>query len=96
MRIVVDPKELNRFAAFVVEAADDHVARANRLRALESPSMPGDIAATVADGIGRVASDLENLSSGLYAQAFALRARAAVLDPLLRRYLMPRLVSPPE
>lgn len=95
MRIVIDPEELNRFAAFVVEAADDHAARAARLRGLESPSMPPDIASSTAAGIAKVASDLEGLSAGLYAEALALRARAAVFDPALRRYLMPRLASPP-
>lgn len=95
MRIVLDPEELNRFAAFVVEAADDHAERATRLRALESPPMPEGFAATVDHAIERVAADLEALSAGLYAEALGLRVRAAALNPVLRTYVMRGLMPPP-
>ena len=94
MRIVLDPEELNRFAAFVAEAADDHGERATRLRALESPSMPDEVASIVTHALSRVASDLEALSAGLYAEALGLRVRAAALDPVLRTYLMRGLTPP--
>ena len=87
MRIVLDPDELNRFAAFVVEAADDHADCAARLRALDMPPMPPDVGSSVAAGIGDVARSLDALSTGLYGEALVLRARASALDPVLRGYL---------
>jgi len=87
MRIVIDPDELNRFAAFATEAADDYGMRASRITALEIPPMPREVAAVVADALGRVAADLTDLSAGLYAEATLLRTRAALLDPVVSRYL---------
>jgi len=95
MRIVVDPDELNRFAALAVEAADDHAASSERLARLELPAMPPEVTLLVSDALGRVASDLRDLSTVLYAEALVLRARAAALDPALRRYLMRGLTSLP-
>lgn len=95
MRIVLDPDELNRFAAFVVEAADDHADCAARLRAFEMPAMPPDVESAVTEGLGRVARDLEGLSTGLYGEALVLRARAAALDPVLRGYLTESFLSRP-
>lgn len=86
-RIVVDPEELDRFAALSAQAADDYAARAASLRNLEVIPMPPEVAGAIADGIARVASDIETLAASLYAEATLLRVRAAVLDPLLRRYL---------
>jgi len=91
MRIVVDPEELNRFAAFVMEAADDHAARAGRIAGLDMPAMPTEVASVVADSVKRVADDLTNLSAGLYGEALLLRARAAALDPVLSRYVLAHL-----
>jgi hypothetical protein len=87
-RIVVDPEELDRFAGLATQAADEYGSRASALRSLGPVTMPPDVAATVADAVARVASNLDALSAGLYAEAMMLRARAAVLDPVLRRYLV--------
>ena len=95
MRIVLDPDELNRFAALTSEAADDYASRAARLRATEIPPMPGEVASSTLDALGRIAGDLEALSANLFAEALVLRARAAALDPVLRRYLMGAFVSQP-
>ena len=95
MRIVLDPDELNRFAAFTEEAADDHGTRAARLAAQELPPMPGEVAVLVGDALARVADDLTTLSASLYAEALLLRARAAALDPAVRPYLMRALSSLP-
>lgn len=87
-RIVVDPGELDRFAGLAVQAADDYGARATALRTLEPVPMPPDVATAIADGLSRVASNIDALSAALYAEAMMLRTRAAVLDPVLRRYLV--------
>ncbi len=94
-RIVVDPEELDRFAALALEAAEDYASRALALRAYEVVPMPPDIASVVFDGMARIASNLDALSASLYAEAAMLRARAAALDPLLRRYLVPGRAAPP-
>ena len=87
-RIVVDPDELDRFAGLAIQAADDYGSRATALRSLEPVTMPPDVASVVADGISRVATNVDALAAGLYAEAMMLRTRAAVLDPVLRRYLV--------
>lgn len=86
-RIVVDPDELDRFAGLAIQAADDYGSRATSLRNLEPVAMPPDVASVIADGVARVAGNVDALAAGLYAEAMMLRARAAVLDPVLRRYL---------
>lgn len=93
-RIVLDPDELDRFSGFAVEAADDHAARVGRLRALDIPAMPSEVESVIVDAIGRVAADLEEVTSGLYAEAMMLRIRAAVLEPALRRFLVGRMAGP--
>ncbi len=95
MRIVVDPEELNRFAALAVEAADDDAALADRLAATELPPMPYELASPLTDALARVVSDLEDLSTTLYAEALMLRARAGTLDPTVRPFLMRGLSSLP-
>ena len=97
MRIVLDPGELDRFAGFLVDSADDHGSRGARLRAMamELPAMPPEVASSVRAGVERVARDLEGLSGSLYAEALVLRARAAALDPALRRFLTQRFFAPP-
>ena len=94
-RIVLDPEELNRFAAFSADAADDYSARAARVRSLEVPPMPPEVASIVQNELLRVSSTLEGLAANLYAEALVLRARAAALDPALRRYLTARLAAQP-
>lgn len=86
-RIVIDPDELNRFAGLAMEAAEDYGSRAAALRAYDMVPMPPEVASVVADGLARVAANIDALSASLYAEAALLRARAAVLDPVLRRYL---------
>lgn len=87
-RIVVDPDELDRFAGLAIQAADDYGARATSLRSLEPVAMPPDVASVIAEGIARAATNVDALAAGLYAEAMMLRTRAAVLDPVLRRYLV--------
>lgn len=94
-RIVIDPDELNRFAALSVEAAEDYGERAEMLRAFEVTALPAEIASVVGDGIARVASTLDGLSAALHAEALVLRARAGALDPILRRYLVANLAARP-
>ena len=94
-RIVIDPDELDRFAVLVSEAADDYGARSGALRTLQTIPMPPEVAAAVADGVARVATDLDRLSTSLYAEAVMLRARAALLDPVRRRFLSPGPLVPP-
>ena len=94
-RIVLDPDELHRFSGLAVEAADDHSARAGRLRTVEMPEMPPEVGTVVAGALGRVAADLEEVASGLYAEAMLLRIRAAVLEPALMRSLVGRMAAPP-
>lgn len=94
-RIVLDPEELERFSGFAVEAADDHSARATRLRSLGLPAMPPEVETVIGDAIGRVAADLDAVAGGLYAEAMLLRIRASVLEPTLRRFLMGRSDAPP-
>lgn len=95
MRIVVDPEELTRFAAFAVEAADDHAARAGRIASLDIPAMPAEVASVVTAALAGVADDLTALSASLYGEALLLRLRASVLDPMVNRHLMGGLPSPP-
>ena len=87
-RIVIDPDELDRFAGLALEAAEDYASRASALRSHEEIPMPPEFAGVVADGVARVASTIDSLAASLYAEAVTLRARAAVLDPVLRRYLL--------
>ena len=94
-RIVLDPDELNRFAAVAAEAADDHASRASRLSALEVPPMPQDVAAVVRNELLRVSGVLDALATNLYAEALVLRARAAALDPVLSRFLTARVGAQP-
>lgn len=93
-RIVVDPNELERFAGLAVEAAEDYESCAAALGNLEHVSMPPDMA-TIVNGVVRIAADVDALSAFLYAEAMMVRTRAAVLDPLLRRYLVSRPTEPP-
>ena len=95
-RIVVNPNELNRFAAIVSEAADDHAARAARLRAMGLPEMPPDVAALARDSLGRIADDLDGLTTSLYAEALVLRSRAGILDPVVRPFLLLSLSALPR
>lgn len=94
-RIVIDPDELDRFAALSVEAAEDYASRAEMLRALEMTPLPPEVASVVGDGIARVATTLDGLSAALHAEALVLRARAGALDPILRRYLVSHLAGRP-
>ena len=94
-RIVVDPDELNRFAGLALDAADDYAGRASSLRAHAPVAMPPEVAGAIADGIARVAGDIDALATSLYAEAILLRSRAAILDPALRRYLSPGTAAQP-
>ena len=94
-RIVLDPDELHRFSGLAVEAADDHSARAGRLRALDMPAMPPEVESVVAHALGRVVADLEGVAAGLYAEAMLLKIRASVLEPALSRFLVERMAAPP-
>ena len=94
-RIVLDPEELNRFAAVAAEAADDHGSRASRLRAMEVPPMPQDVASIIHHELLRVSGVLDALAANLYAEGLVLRARAAALDPVLSRYLTARVGAQP-
>ena len=94
-RIVLDPGELDRFAGFAAEAADDHAARAARFRSMELPEMPADAAALAGEGLSRIADDLDRLATTLYAEALMLRSRAGLLDPAVRPYLAASLRALP-
>ncbi len=95
MRIVIDPEELNRFAAFNAEAADDHATRAGRLRTVDIPPMPPEVERLVRGELDRIATVLDVVATTLYAEALMSRSRAGMLDPTISRYLIGSLGARP-
>ncbi|HET7482155.1 MAG TPA: hypothetical protein VFK89_04775 [Actinomycetota bacterium] len=79
-RIVLDPAELGRVADQILQTSDAYREIAGSIRDRARPEMPEALADAIGAGLDGVLARIETLSSGLDAQCYLLRTRAAVLE----------------